>query len=191
MPQGEHIKLHIKRHGRRMDHEERMRKREARAPTAAARKAKKLIGLRGILYSEQRRKEKIEMRKKIRQHEEKDTKSTNKDDNTVSKPAYLLDRETENRAKILSNQVKQKKKTRAAVWDVPISKVQPLADAEVFKVLRSGKRANKMWKRKITMATFQAPGFTRKAPKYERFIKPAALRYRHCNVTHPELKVTH
>lgn len=86
-----------------MDHEERLRKREARAPKVAARKARKLIGLRGILYSEQRRKEKIEMRKKLRQHDEKDTKSTNKDDNTVSKPTYLLDRATENRAKILSN----------------------------------------------------------------------------------------
>lgn len=52
MPQGEYIKLHIKRHGRRMDYEERMRKKEARAPKEAARKARKLIGLRGILYSE-------------------------------------------------------------------------------------------------------------------------------------------
>ena len=74
---------------------------------------------------------------------------------------------------------------------MPITKVEPLADATVFKILKSGKRGHKMWKRKITMATFQAPGFTRKAPKYERFIKPAALRYRWANVTHPELKVTH
>lgn len=61
-----------------MDHEERMRKREARAPKVASKKARKLIGLRGILYSEQRRKEKIEMKKKLRQHEERDTTSTNK-----------------------------------------------------------------------------------------------------------------
>ena len=40
------------------------------------------------------------------------------------------------------------------------------------------------------MATFEPLGFTRKAPKYERFIKPAALRYRYANVTHPELHVT-
>lgn len=41
------------------------------------------------------------------------------------------------------------------------------------------------------MATFQPLGTTRKPPKYERFIKPSALRYRFANVTHPELKVTH
>ena len=32
MPQNEHIELHRKRHGRRFDHEERTRKREAREP---------------------------------------------------------------------------------------------------------------------------------------------------------------
>lgn len=91
----------------------------------------------------------------------------------------------------MSNELKQQKRARAAQWDVPIQKVQPLADAEVFKVLRSGKRGKKEWKRKITMATFLPLGTTRKAPKYERFVRPAALRYRHANVVHPELKVTH
>ena len=32
MPQNEHIELHRKRHGRRLDHEERARKKEAREP---------------------------------------------------------------------------------------------------------------------------------------------------------------
>ena len=32
MPQNEHIELHRKRHGRRLDHEERVRKKEAREP---------------------------------------------------------------------------------------------------------------------------------------------------------------
>ena len=32
MPQNEHIELHRKRHGRRLDHEERTRKKEAREP---------------------------------------------------------------------------------------------------------------------------------------------------------------
>mgnify|MGYP007077621363 CR=1 FL=1 len=68
MPQGDYIKLHIKRHGRRMDYEELLRKREARAPKLIAKKARTLIGKRGILYAEERRKEKIELRKKIRQH---------------------------------------------------------------------------------------------------------------------------
>jgi len=44
------------------------------------------------------------------------------------------------------------------------------------KTLRSGKRQKKTWKRMITKATFVGPGFTRKPPKYERFIRPSGLR---------------
>ena len=32
--------------------------------------------------------------------------------------------------------------------------------------------------------------FTRKPPKYERYIRPTGLRFKKCNVTHPELKTT-
>jgi ribosome biogenesis protein NSA2 len=42
----------------------------------------------------------------------------------------------------------------------------------MFKVLKSGKRMKKSWKRMITKVTFVGPGFTRKPPKYERFIRP-------------------
>lgn len=34
------------------------------------------------------------------------------------------------------------------------------------------------------------PGFTRKPPKYERFIRPTGLRMNKAHVTHPELKAT-
>ena len=34
------------------------------------------------------------------------------------------------------------------------------------------------------------PGFTRKPPKYERFIRPTGLRMSKAHVTHPELKAT-
>jgi len=60
----------------------------------------------------------------------------------------------------------------------------------MFKVLRSGKRRNKAWKRMITKATFVGENFTRKPPKYERFIRPAAMRFKKAHVTHPELKTT-
>ena len=32
--------------------------------------------------------------------------------------------------------------------------------------------------------------FTRKPPKYERFVRPAALRFKKAHVTHPDLKAT-
>lgn len=38
--------------------------------------------------------------------------------------------------------------------------------------------------------TFVPPGFTRKPPKYERFIRPTGLRMTKAHVTHPELKAT-
>lgn len=48
----------------------------------------------------------------------------------------------------------------------------------------------KSWKRMVTKVTFVGEGFTRKPPKYERFIRPMALRFKRANVTHPELKST-
>ena len=38
---------------------------------------------------------------------------------------------------------------------------------------------------RITKMTFVPPTFTRKPPKYERFIRPTSLRVRKANVTHP------
>jgi ribosome biogenesis protein NSA2 len=59
----------------------------------------------------------------------------------------------------------------------------------MFKVLRTGKRMKKSWKRMITKATFVGQGFTRKPPKYERFIRPTGMRFTKAHTTHPELKV--
>lgn len=50
--------------------------------------------------------------------------------------------------------------------------------------------AAKQWKRMVTKHTFVGPGFTRKPPKYERFIRPMALRSTKAHITHPELKCT-
>ena len=43
----------------------------------------------------------------------------------------------------------------------------------MFKVLHSGKRKKKQWKRMVTKVTYVGPSFTRKPPKYERFIRPS------------------
>ena len=68
--------------------------------------------------------------------------------------------------------------------------MEAISDAEVFKVMRSGKRKKKAWKRMVTKVCFVPPNFTRKPPKFERFIRPSALRFKKVNVTHPELKTT-
>ena len=60
----------------------------------------------------------------------------------------------------------------------------------MFKVMRTGKRQKKAWKRLITKVTFVSKDFTRKPPKFERFIRPTGLRFKKAHVTHPELKTT-
>lgn len=48
-------------------------------------------------------------------------------------------------------------------------------------------QTEKAWKRVVTKHTFVGEGFTRKPPKYERFIRPMALRVKKAHVTHPEV----
>lgn len=192
MPQNEYMELHKKRHGERLDAAERRRKKEAREVHRRSKFAQKVHGLRAKLYNQKRYKEKAAMKKTIAMHEEGKNKHANDDENDdkTAMPAYLLDREGVSSAKILSNSVKQKRKEKAGKWDVPIPKVKPIADDEMFKVMQSGKRKNKSWKRMVTKVCYVGENFTRKAPKYERFIRPTGLRFKKANVTHPELQAT-
>ncbi|KAI9178905.1 Ribosome biogenesis protein [Blastocladiella emersonii ATCC 22665] len=191
MPQNEYIEEAIKRYGRRFDHDERKRKREARAVHKNSAVAQKLHGLKAKLHNKKRHTEKIEMKKTIKAHEEKNAKTTAPPEQQGGAvPAYLLDRSSQNNAKVLSNMVKQKRKEKAGKWNVPLPKVRGIAEDEMFKVLKTGKRQTKQWKRMVTKMTFVGDGFTRKPPKYERFIRPMALRTKKANVTHPELAAT-
>lgn len=143
------------------------------------------------MFNQKRFKEKAVLRKTLALHQEGSNKHAN--DEKVSDgavPAYLLDREGVSRAKILSNTVKQKRKEKAGKWSVPIPKVKPIADDEMFRQMRSGKRMKKNWKRMITKVTFVGDSYTRKSPKFERFIRPTGLRFKKAHVTHPELKTT-
>ncbi|RRT64556.1 hypothetical protein B296_00001193, partial [Ensete ventricosum] len=124
-PQGDHIELHRKRHGYRLDHFERKRKKEAR-------EVHKRFGYQ---------------RKNVCQE-------------------ALCGEGTDE------------------------ENVRPVAEDEMFRVIRSGKRKTKQWKRMVTKVTFVGQGFTRKPPKYERFIRPTGLRFTKAHVTHPELKCT-
>lgn len=192
MPQNDYIEETIKKHGRRVDYEERKRKREARKVHTDSAKAQKLHGLKAKMYNQKRFVEKIQMKKTIQAHEEKTNRAKTGDEPAAkgAVPAYLLDREQQSRAKTLSNMVKQKRKEKAGKWSVPVPKVKGIEEAEMFKVIKSGKRKTKQWKRMVTKVTFVGDGFTRKPPKYERFIRPMALRFKKAHVTHPELGAT-
>ncbi|KAK9511880.1 hypothetical protein O3M35_000450 [Rhynocoris fuscipes] len=190
MPQNEYIDRHRKLYGRRLDYYERKRKREAREPHKRAEKARKLRGLKAKMFNKERRNEKIQMKKKIKAHEEKQIKKTHENVKEGALPVYLLDRDVQSRAKVISNTLKQKRKEKAGKWDVPIPKVRAQGESEVFKVIKSGKSKRKAWKRMVTKVCFVGETFTRKPPKFERFIRPMGLRFKKAHVTHPELKAT-
>jgi len=190
MPQNEYMEIHRKRYGRRLDYEERKRKKESRSAHESSRKAKKLRGIKAKLENKRRHSEKIQIKKTIKMHEEKQTKQKTDTGPDGPLPKYMLDREEQNRAKILSNTIKQKRKEKAGKWEVPIPKVRAVSEAEALKVVKTGKSRRKAWKRMVTKACYVGEGFTRKPPKYERFIRPMGLRFNKAHVTHPDLKAT-
>jgi ribosome biogenesis protein NSA2 len=144
------------------------------------------------LYAKKRHAEKIQMKKQIKAHEERNLKSSAPaEPSSTPVPQYLLDRSQPTTAKALSTAIKNKRNEKAAKFSVPLPKVRGIAEEEMFKVIKTGKKtAKKGWKRMITKPTFVGPDFTRRPVKYERFIRPMGLRYKKANVTHPELGVT-
>ena len=151
MAQGDYIELHRKRHGRKFDHEERKRKKEARAGHERSAINKKLRGHKAKMHNKKRYQEKATMKKTIKQHNERLNKHKEKEapEEKDAVPAYLLEREGMSHAKVLSNSIKQKRKEKAGKWTVPIPKVRPVSEDEVFKVVKSGKRKKKQWKRQV------------------------------------------
>ncbi|KAF3613407.1 Ribosome biogenesis protein NSA2, partial [Capsicum annuum] len=240
-PQGDYIELHTKRYGRRHDHFERKRKKEAREVHKRSQIAQKTLGIKGKMLAKKRYAEKAQMKKTelvpagrfcmfglVFACELETEPTLLKSDawlvakNVMSfmkiflaSPLFLAmlrllfytkvpedgdwpcmkSHQPDVRLmmmcmKILSNTIKQKRKEKAGKWEVPLPKVRPVAEDEMFRVIRSGKRKTKQWKRMVTKATFVGQGFTRKPPKYERFIRPSGLRFTKAHVTHPELKCT-
>jgi len=147
--------------------------------------AQKTFGLKAKLLHAKRHREKVQMKKTLKAHDERNIKQA--DSGTIpdgALPTYLLDREGQKDAKALSSAIKQKRKDKAAKYAVPLPKVRGIAEDEMFKVVKTGKSKSKSWKRMVTKATFVGEGFTRKPVKMERFIRPMALRYKKANVTH-------
>lgn len=129
-----------------------------------------MTGIKAKLFNKKRYAEKAEMKKTISMHEERNNKHENADVLPPGAiPSYLMDRQNLSRAKVLSNSIKQKRKEKAGKWSVPIPKVRPIADDEMFKVIRSGKRKQNMYKRMVTKVTFVGDTFTRKPPKVKLY----------------------
>ncbi|KAI1182660.1 ribosomal protein S8e/ribosomal biogenesis NSA2 [Nemania serpens] len=186
MPQNEYMEKHRKEHGRRLDHEERTRKREARESHAISAKATNLRGFKAKMFQQERHKHKIQLRKQIKALEEKNVKSAADKDPNQPLPSYLLDRNNPEQAKALSSAIKNRRSEKVPHY----SPARPLQSEDMFKVVATGKRKNKGWKRMVTKPTFVGPDFTRRPVKMERFIRPMGLRYKKAHVTHPTLAVT-
>lgn len=91
------------------------------------------------------------MKKKIRQKEEKNVKSSDAaEPSQTALPQYLLDRSAEKNAKALSSAIKQKRNEKAARFSVPLPKVKGISEEEIFSVVKTGKKiAKKSWKRMV------------------------------------------
>lgn len=190
MPQNNYIEEYQKRFGKRHDHYERMAKKSVRTAKKESLKSKKLRGMKAKLHHKKRYTEKCVQKKLLKVRDEKDGQEKAKPVAPGALPTYLLDRQEIARTKVLSNMIKQKRKEKAGKWSVPIPKVKAMTEDEMFKIMRSGKRKKKMWKRVIKQVCFVGDDFTRKPPKLERFIRPSSLRFNRAHVTHPELKQT-
>ena len=109
-----------------------------------AEKAQSLTKIKGKIFAKERYKEKVKMRKTIKAHEQKEaTVKDEKEKADGAVPAYLLDRNEVNRTKVLSNMIKQKRKEKAGKWKVPIEKVKPMTEDEMFKIMRNFDRVDK------------------------------------------------
>ena len=139
---GEHstVERWTKQHGKRLDHDERVRKKIAREGHEASNTAQNFRGLPPKRYAEKRRNDKIQLKKQIRAHEERNVKTSEPaEPATEALPQYLLDRSNEKNAKALSSAIKQKRNEKAARFSVPLPKVKGISEEEMFSVVKTGK----------------------------------------------------
>ena len=85
------------------------------------------------MYSQKRHKEKIQMKQRIRQHEEKNVKTPNEAEPSGEPlPEYLIDRSNLGQAKALSSAIKDSRKDKAARFSVPLPRVKGISEEEVI-----------------------------------------------------------
>lgn len=126
------------------------------------------------MYAEKRHKEKIQLRKQIKAHEERNVKAAASDADPANPvPAYLLDRKNPTSAKALSSAIKNQRAEKAARFTVPLPKVRGISEEEMFKVMNTGKKTHKKgWKRMVTKPTFVGQDFTSKCSPSPPLVAP-------------------
>ncbi|EIJ88613.1 ribosome biogenesis protein NSA2 [Nematocida parisii] len=190
MSQHNYVEEAIKLAGRREDYLVRKEKYESRAGKRLSKISKELYGRKAIIFHEKRRKEKIQLKKEKMQTERKQKKVAQEEIADGAIPAYLLDREKQAAIQAITTQLKEQRQNKAGKYTVPVPQVRGVSEAEAFKVMKTGKRQKNEWKRVVTKPCFVGDNYTRKPPKFERFIRPTGLRMKSANITHPEMKST-
>ena len=143
------VEEHVKRHGKRLDTEERSRKKTARLAHKQSSIAQSMHGRKAKLMHQQRYSEKVALRKLLKEHDERKVKAgpSEANEHKEALPSYLLDREEQNNAKVLSSALKQRRKDKAGKFAVPLPKVRGISEEEAFRVIKTGKSRRKGWKR--------------------------------------------
>ncbi|KAI5150086.1 ribosome biogenesis protein NSA2 [Enteropsectra breve] len=189
MSQNDHVEQSLKIYGRAIDYEIKEAKKAVRSAKLKASKSQILTGMKAKLHHKKLYAEKVQLKKqqkvkaacRVEKPQDKDTSAL---------PIYLQDREIHEHGKELSSKLKQKRQEKAAKYTVPVAKVEGVSEADVFGVVSSGKRKQKHWKRFVNKPCFVGPDYTRKAPKFERFIRPMSMRFTKAHVTSTEFKTT-
>jgi ribosome biogenesis protein NSA2 len=88
-----------------------------------SRDARQLLGAKGKRFAKKRYAEKAQMKKTLKMHDESTSRQKVDDVQEGALPPYLLDRDQTQRAKVLSNTIKQKRMEKAGKWEVPLPKV--------------------------------------------------------------------
>ncbi|KAF7702856.1 Ribosome biogenesis protein NSA2 [Cucumispora dikerogammari] len=183
MPQNDYVEEHIKKYGQRFDTEEKQRKKECRSKKLEQKCFKKLRGIKAKIFHKKIKTKKVE-EKKLFNQTNKSTSTTNTSSEPI--PLILMD----NIGAKLNERLKEQRKTKAIKYQVPLPSVKGVSEKQVFSEFKSGKTKRNSWKRLVTKPTFVPVDFTRKPPKFERFIRPMAMRFKKANVIHPDLKTT-
>lgn len=184
MAQNNYVEYFIKKNGRALSYEVKRHKRRAREKSRIATLAQSLHGLKAKLFAKKRRALKMESARGEK------AKISSQTPSTEPVPHFLLDRSVQNKAKEISKIVKDRRKSSVSKYAVPIPRVGGVSEIEAFKSITTGKKRAKHWKRMVLKPCFVGDDFTRKPPRFERFIRPMAMRFKTAHVVHPELKTT-
>lgn len=204
MSQNDYVDQAIKENGRRIDYSSKQLKKKLRTEKIEQKKSQKLFGLKAKIFAKKMKIKKIEKKKKIleltRQINKKKITSNKEDENKVNDvalPIILMNKEiggdqlSKNiKSSDLKKELKEQRKTKTYKYELPVTKIQNVPESKIFTAMNTGSRKRASHKRLVMRPCFVPDDFTRNAPKFERFVRPTALRLKVAHVTNKNLGIT-